>query len=61
MNTIKLFEEFIKSSKETSEYKTKELDRPSDNEEDIDDDDSKLDGSWIDSNGVVHIKNWNKY
>jgi len=61
MKRIKLFEEFRQSETTTQtsgpkikEWKKKET--PTEEEEE-----EKVEGTWKDSKGVVHIKNWKTY
>ena len=55
MKYLKLFEAFV-SDIELSDTKIDDILKPDFFEEEIEDK-----GSTVDSNGVIHIKNWNTY
>jgi hypothetical protein len=57
---LKLFEEFVETMPELSDKTIDDVLKPGffDDEEDEEVEDK---GSTIDSNGVIHIKNWNIY
>lgn len=59
MKRIKLFEEFIQTKPltRTPDPKIKEWKKKSELEEE----EEKIEGTWKDSKGVIHIKNWNTY
>lgn len=66
MRYLKLFEAFVEAMpKRELSYKTiDDVLKPGffdEDEEEIDEEEIEDKGSTIDSNGVIHIKNWNTY
>lgn len=64
MRYLKLFEAFVEAmpKRELSDKTIDDVLKPGFfDEEEIDEEEIKDKGSTIDSNGVIHIKNWNTY
>ena len=61
MKRIKIFEEFVKNPSPKSGSTIWKKKSGVETEEEDDDDDKKIPGTWVDSKGVVHIKNWKTY
>lgn len=61
MKRIKIFEEFVKNPSVPKSRSTIWKKKSGVETEEEDDDDKKILGTWVDSKGVVHIKNWKTY